>query len=133
MTKDLPAGFETLKARVRARVKHPFHLVKNLFRHRKVRYRGLARNTAQLQVLFALANLVITQRALLPRPGPESGTGTRAHGSQSRFRAPRAPAGPSPGPPRRTQPALFSVSLERRHPAAQVHQAVLGKMTPKKS
>ena len=63
--KDLTQGFETLKARVRARVEHPFHIVKNLFHHRKVRYRGLAKNTAQLHTLFALANLVIAKRALL--------------------------------------------------------------------
>jgi IS5 family transposase len=64
-TKDLTQAFETLKARVRARVEHPFHIVKNLFHHRKVRYRGLAKNTAQLHTLFALANLVIAKRALL--------------------------------------------------------------------
>ncbi|MDA1278329.1 MAG: transposase, partial [Verrucomicrobia bacterium] len=64
---DLTKAYETLKARVRARVEHPFHIVKNLFHHRKVRYRGLAKNTAQLQVLFALANLVIVKRALLAR------------------------------------------------------------------
>ena len=46
-------------------VEHPFHIVKNIFRHRKVRYRGLAKNTAQLRVLFALANLSITRRELL--------------------------------------------------------------------
>ena len=33
---------EHLKASVRAKVEHPFHVVKNLFRHRKARYRGLA-------------------------------------------------------------------------------------------
>lgn len=31
-----------------AKVEHPFHVIKNLFRHRKTRYRGLAKNTAQL-------------------------------------------------------------------------------------
>jgi IS5 family transposase len=41
-----------------------FHVVKNLFRHRKCRYKGLAKNTAQLQVLFAMANLVLSQRTL---------------------------------------------------------------------
>jgi len=51
---------------VRARVEHPFHVVKNLFRHRKVRYRGMLKNTAQLLTLFALANLVIAKRHLLP-------------------------------------------------------------------
>ena len=39
--KDLTLGFEKLKARARALVEHPFHIVKNLFKHRKVRDRGL--------------------------------------------------------------------------------------------
>lgn len=38
---------------------HPFHILKNLFKYRKSHYRGLARNTAQLQILFGLANRVI--------------------------------------------------------------------------
>jgi IS5 family transposase len=63
--KDLSLGFEKLKARVRALVEHPFHIVKNLFRHRKARYRGLKKNTAQLHTLFALANLVIARKRLL--------------------------------------------------------------------
>jgi len=63
--KDLTLGFEKLKARARALVEHPFHIVKNLFRHRKVRYRGLQKNTAQLHTLFALANLVIAKKHLL--------------------------------------------------------------------
>jgi len=57
--------YERAKAQVRARVEHPFHIIKNLFKHRKVRYRGLSKNTAQLYSLFALANLVIARRALL--------------------------------------------------------------------
>jgi IS5 family transposase len=52
-------ALEKCKAQVRAYVEHPFHIIKNLFGYRKVRYRGLAKNTAQLQSLFALANLVI--------------------------------------------------------------------------
>jgi IS5 family transposase len=56
---------EQLKASVRAKVEHPFHVVKNLFRHRKVRYKGLAKNAAQLFSLFALANLVIAKKRLL--------------------------------------------------------------------
>jgi len=63
--KDLTLGYEKLKARARALVEHPFHVVKNLFRHRKVRYRGLKKNTSQLEVLFALANLVIAKKRLL--------------------------------------------------------------------
>ena len=65
MLKDLTQACERAKAQVRARVEHPFHIIKNLFRHRKVRYRGLLKNTAQLQTLFALANLVIAKASLL--------------------------------------------------------------------
>ena len=60
-------GVETALSRVRAWVEHPFHVVKNLFRHNKLRYRGLAKNTAQLHTLFALANLVIVKKTLLAR------------------------------------------------------------------
>lgn len=56
---------EQLKASIRAKVEHPFHVIKNLFRHKKVRYKGLAKNTAQLFSLFGLANLVIAKRSLL--------------------------------------------------------------------
>ena len=34
---------ETRKAQIRSRVEHPFHVVKNLFGYRKVRYKGLAK------------------------------------------------------------------------------------------
>ena len=60
--KDLLVEWERRKAQVRSRVEHPFHIVKNLFRFRKVRYRGLRKNLAQLHTLFALANLVIAGR-----------------------------------------------------------------------
>jgi len=63
--KPLFEALERLKASVRAKVEHPFHVVKNLFGHRKVRYKGLAKNRAQLFSLFALANLVIAKRRLL--------------------------------------------------------------------
>jgi len=56
---------EQLKASIRAKAEHPFHVVKNLFRHRKARYKGLAKNAAQLFSLFGLANLVIARRRLL--------------------------------------------------------------------
>jgi transposase, IS5 family len=67
IVKELTLRLERAKARVRARVEHPFHIIKNLFKHRKVRYRGLAKNTAQLYSLFALANLVIARRVLMGR------------------------------------------------------------------
>ncbi len=63
--KELTQQLERCKAQVRAKVEHAFQVVKNLFGHRKVRYRGLAKNTAQLHTLFALANLVLDKRKLL--------------------------------------------------------------------
>jgi len=50
---------EILKASVRAKVEHPFHVVKNLFKQRKTRYRGLVKNIAQLFSLFGFANLLL--------------------------------------------------------------------------
>jgi IS5 family transposase len=61
--KQARQAVEKTKASVRAFVEHPFHIVKNLFRHRKVRYRGLAKNGHQLYTLFGLANVVIGARA----------------------------------------------------------------------
>ena len=63
--RDLAEPEERALAPVRAWVEHPFHIVKNRFRHKKLRYRGLAKNTAQLYTLFALANLVIVNKTLL--------------------------------------------------------------------
>jgi IS5 family transposase len=62
---ELLERIEHAKASIRAKVEHPFHVVKNLFRHRKTRYRGLAKNTAQLFSLFGFANLVLARRWLL--------------------------------------------------------------------
>ena len=64
--RDWARAAETALSQVRAWVEHPFHVIKNLFRHRKLRYRGLAKNIAQLHTLFALANLIIVKRRLLP-------------------------------------------------------------------
>jgi IS5 family transposase len=55
---------EKAKASVRAFVEHPFHILKNIFRHRKVRYRGLAKNGHQLYTLFGLANVLIGARQI---------------------------------------------------------------------
>jgi transposase, IS5 family len=63
--RDLAEPVERALAQVRAWVEHPFHIVKNRFHHKKLPYRGLAKNTAQLHTLFALANLVIVKKALL--------------------------------------------------------------------
>src|SRR4051812_4652901 len=67
--RELAEPVERALAQVRAVVEHPFHIVKNRFHHKKLRYRGLKKNTAQLYTLFALANLVIVNQTLLARPG----------------------------------------------------------------
>ena len=54
-----------VKAQIRSKIEHPFHVVKNLFHYKKVRYKGLAKNEAQLYSPFGLANLVIAKRRLL--------------------------------------------------------------------
>lgn len=56
---------EHVKASIRAKVEHPFRVIKRQFGHVKVRYRGLAKNTAQLYTLFALSNLWMVRRTLL--------------------------------------------------------------------
>ncbi len=60
---------EQVKARIRAKGEHAFHVIKNLFHHRKTRYRGLEKNTKQLYTLFGLANLVLARRWLLAPQG----------------------------------------------------------------
>lgn len=52
-------------AMVRARVEHPFRVLKRQFGYLKTRYRGLAKNRAQLFTLFALGNLFLVRRRLL--------------------------------------------------------------------
>ncbi len=59
---------EHVKASIRAKVEHPFRVIKRQFGHVKVRYRGLAKNTAQLHTLFALSNLWMVRRTLLQGP-----------------------------------------------------------------
>ncbi len=56
---------EQLKASIRAKVEHPFRLIKQQFGYAKVRYRGLTKNTARLTVMFALGNLWMVRRQLL--------------------------------------------------------------------
>ena len=60
---------EHVKARIRAKVEHPFRVIKRQFGHVKVRYRGLAKNTAQLHTLFALSNLWMARRQLMAAQG----------------------------------------------------------------
>jgi IS5 family transposase len=63
--RQLLEKIEYAKASIRAKVEHPFHVVKNLFKHRNTRYRGLAKNTAQLLTLFGMANLMLAKKRLI--------------------------------------------------------------------
>ena len=56
---------EKIKASIRAKVEHPFRVIKCQFGHRKVRYRGLAKNTSQLLVMFALSNLWMVRKRIV--------------------------------------------------------------------
>jgi IS5 family transposase len=69
---------ERAKASVRAKVEHPFRVLKvehpfrvlkRQFGYTKVRYRGLAKNTAQIVTLFALGNLWMARRRLMEAAG----------------------------------------------------------------
>jgi IS5 family transposase len=57
------------RSRTRARGEHPFQVVKRLWGFTKVRYRGLAKNLARAQTMFALANLYALRHRLLPPEG----------------------------------------------------------------
>ena len=56
---------EAMKASIRAKVEHPFRVLKRQFGFTKVRYRGLKKNTAQIVTLFALSNLWMARRQLV--------------------------------------------------------------------
>ena len=58
-----------LRSATRARGEHAFHVVKRLWGFTKVRYRGLAKNTARLFAAFALANLYLLRRRLMTPQG----------------------------------------------------------------
>lgn len=56
---------EREKSSVRAKVEHVFAVVKNQLRYRKTRYRGLRKQIAKLNIMFALANLILADRPCL--------------------------------------------------------------------
>lgn len=60
---------EHRKASIRAKVEHPFRVIKRQFGLVKVRFRGLAKNTAHIVTLFALSNLWMVRRKLLAMTG----------------------------------------------------------------
>ncbi len=57
------------KASVRAKVEHPFRVIKRQFGLTKVRFRGLAKNTAHVVTLFALSNLWMARKKLMAMMG----------------------------------------------------------------
>jgi IS5 family transposase len=59
---------EKIKASIRAKVEHPFRVIKCQFGYRKTRYRGLVKNTAQLTTLFALSNLWMVRKRIIQEP-----------------------------------------------------------------
>ena len=74
LNKDKPSDalidkLEKLKAGIRAKVEHPFRVIKRQFGFAKVRYKGLKKNTAQLVTLFALSNLWMVRHKLMALPG----------------------------------------------------------------
>ena len=62
-------GIEKAKAQTRSKVEHPFRVIKRQFGYTKVRFRGLAKNAAQMMTLFALSNLWMARRYLLESTG----------------------------------------------------------------
>ena len=67
MDKSTPMGaildkLEQTKVRIHAKVEHPFRVIKRQFGYTKVRYRGLAKTTAQLYTLFMLSNLWMVRK-----------------------------------------------------------------------
>lgn len=62
-------AFNRMLSSVGAILEHPFRVVKRQCGFVRVRYRGLAKNTAQIVTLFALANLWLARKRLLPLLG----------------------------------------------------------------
>ena len=60
---------EKLKAGIRAKVEHPFRVIKRQFGFVKVPYRGLKKNTLQLKTLFTLSNLWMVRRQVMAMQG----------------------------------------------------------------
>lgn len=59
-------AFNAARSRIRARGEHAFRIVKQVWGFTKVRYRGLAKNTVRAYAAFALANLYLVRKRLVP-------------------------------------------------------------------
>ncbi len=71
------ADVEQFKASIRAKVEHPFRVVKRQFGLMKVRFRGLQKNTAHLLTLFALSNLWMARGRLMGQVRPKAVQGPK--------------------------------------------------------
>jgi IS5 family transposase len=58
----------SMTAKIRAKVEHPFRVVKVVFGHNKLKYKGLFKNTVQYTVLFALSNLYLCRKLIPTTP-----------------------------------------------------------------
>jgi IS5 family transposase len=58
----------SITAKIRAKVEHPFRVVKVVFGHTKLKYKGLFKNAVQYTVLFALSNLYLCRKLILTKP-----------------------------------------------------------------
>ena len=67
--REITEQLEHAKASIRAAVEHPFRVIKRQFGYVKVRYKGLAKNTAQVKTLLALGNLWMARKHLLAPVG----------------------------------------------------------------
>ena len=113
---ELTAQAPHLTAKICARIEHPFHIVKELFGHRKVCYKGLAKNAAHRHSPFALANLVIANSPnspdapkVRPEPRPPQLRARRT----ARFEGPTAIRGPFSHPESAIPGGRGPVSLGR--------------------
>jgi transposase, IS5 family len=61
---ELQRAKNRVKARVRAKVEHPFRILKRIFGFEKVRYRGLRKSHHRLCASFALVNLYLHRKRL---------------------------------------------------------------------
>ena len=66
---DILEKIEKAKASIRAKVEHPFRVIKRQFGYTKARYKGLAKNAANVVTLFALSNLWMARKALMKPQG----------------------------------------------------------------
>lgn len=55
-------------SRLRAKVEHPFRVIKHLWGHTKLRYKGLKKNAERFTILCALSNLYLCRKDLRPTP-----------------------------------------------------------------